>query len=151
MRISEALRGVALLGVETSPFIYFVEQHPVYVGRMRDVFRRVDEGNPRIVTSVITLTEILVLPIETGNQAYEQAYREMLLNIETIRLERVSVAIAEQAARLRARYNLRTPDALHIATAITAGCDAFLTNDRALRRADVIRVLVLDELEADTA
>lgn len=151
MRISEALRGVALLGVETSPFIYFVEQHPVYVGRMRDVFRRVDEGNPRIVTSVITLTEILVLPIETGNQAYEQAYREMLLNTETIRLERVSVAIAEQAARLRARYNLRTPDALHIATAITAGCDAFLTNDRALRRADVIRVLVLDELEADTA
>lgn len=150
MRISEALRGVALLGVETSPFIYFVEQHPVYVGRMRDVFRRVDEGNPRIVTSVITLTEILVLPIETGNQAYEQAYREMLLNTETIRLERVSVAIAEQAARLRARYNLRTPDALHIATAITAGCDAFLTNDRALRRADVIRVLVLDELEVDT-
>jgi len=117
---------------------------------MRDIFRRVDEGNPQIVTSVITLTEILVLPIETGNQAYELAYREMLLNTESIRLERVSVAIAEQAAHLRARYNLRTPDALHIATAITAGCDAFLTNDRALRRADVIRVLVLDELEADT-
>jgi len=54
--------------------------------------------------------------------------------------------IAERAADLRARYNLRTPDAIHIATAIVAGCDAFLTNDLALRRVTELRVLTLSTL-----
>jgi predicted nucleic acid-binding protein len=61
------------------------------------------------------------------------------------------VEIADLAAALRARYNLRTPDALYIATAIVTRCDAFLTNDKRLRQANEIRVLTLDELEVDTA
>jgi predicted nucleic acid-binding protein len=51
------------------------------------------------------------------------------------------------AAELRARYNLRTPDALHIACAIDTGCDAFLTNDTGIKRVNEIRILVLDDLE----
>jgi predicted nucleic acid-binding protein len=50
---------------------------------------------------------------------------------------------------LRARYNLRTPDALHVATRIDATCDAFLTNDAGIKRVIEIAVLVLDELELD--
>jgi len=72
----------------------------------------------------------------------------MLLNTSPITPWPVSVTIAEQAARLRAQYRLRTPDAIHIATAMIAGCDAFLTNDRDLKRVQAIRVLILDELEA---
>ncbi len=59
----------------------------------------------------------------------------------------ISVAAAERAAALRARYHLRLPDALQIAVALEAGCEAFLTNDRALKRVAELRVLVLDELE----
>jgi predicted nucleic acid-binding protein len=55
--------------------------------------------------------------------------------------------IAEQAASLRARYGLRTPDALQIATALAADCGAFVTNDARLQRVTELRVLVLDELE----
>ena len=58
----------------------------------------------------------------------------------------VSVEIAEEAARLRATYNLKTPDALMIATALSVGCQAFLTNDEALRRVGEVRVLILKEL-----
>lgn len=60
--------------------------------------------------------------------------------------EREGVPLAEQAADLRARYNLRTPDAVQIATAIDTGCDAFLTNDIALKRVTEICVIVLSEL-----
>jgi predicted nucleic acid-binding protein len=54
--------------------------------------------------------------------------------------------IAERAADLRARYNLRTPDALQLVTALEAGCAAFLTNDLALRRVTDLRVLALSAL-----
>jgi predicted nucleic acid-binding protein len=45
------------------------------------------------------------------------------------------------------RYNLQLPDALQIATAISSGCDAFLTNDAALQRVIELRILVVSELE----
>ena len=61
----------------------------------------------------------------------------------------VTSRIAESAADLRARYNLRTPDALHVAAGIDARCDAFLTNDTGIKRVTEIAVLVLDELELD--
>jgi predicted nucleic acid-binding protein len=57
--------------------------------------------------------------------------------------------MAESAADLWARYNLRTPDALHVATAIDARCDVLLTNDAEIKRIREIVVLVLDELELD--
>lgn len=59
----------------------------------------------------------------------------------------VSAAIAQSAAALRVRYRLRTPDALQIATALEAGCQALLCNDTELRRISELRVLVLDDLE----
>jgi len=49
-------------------------------------------------------------------------------------------------AELRARHNLRTPDALQIAAALVTGCQAFLTNDGSLKRVTDLSVLVLDEL-----
>jgi predicted nucleic acid-binding protein len=147
MKISDALNGVSSLGIETAPFIYFVEKNPIYVDRMRAVFQRVNSGTPQVITSVITLTEVLVMPIETGHTRYEQEYRDMLLNTDHITTLPVSVPIANRAAHLRARYRLRTPDALHIATAIISGCDAFLTNDLDLTRVQEVRVLALDELE----
>jgi predicted nucleic acid-binding protein len=54
---------------------------------------------------------------------------------------------AERAADLRARYGLKTPDALQIGCALESGCDAFLCNDLALKRVTELRVLALDELE----
>lgn len=57
-----------------------------------------------------------------------------------------ALRIANQAARLRASYNLRLPDALQVATAVYAGCDAFLTNDRQLQRVQELQVIVLEEI-----
>jgi predicted nucleic acid-binding protein len=48
---------------------------------------------------------------------------------------------------LRARYNLRTPDALQISAALETSCQAFLTNDTQLKRVTELRMLILDELE----
>ena len=74
-------------------------------------------------------------------------YRDILVNSDAHTLVSITVPIAESAADLRVRFNLRTPDALHVATAISAGCDAMLTNDAQLKRVQELPILVLDELE----
>ena len=71
----------------------------------------------------------------------------MLRSTRRVRLVSVDETVAGRAADLRARYNLRTPDALHIATALVAGCDAVLTNDLRLKRVVEVRVLALDDHE----
>jgi predicted nucleic acid-binding protein len=111
------------------------------------IFRRVAEGKIQAITSVVTLTEVLSMPIEKQQVEYEKEYREMLLNTEHIELLTINVAIAEGSARLRVKYHLRTPDAMQIASAIESGCDAFLTNDHDLRQVTEIKILWLDDLE----
>jgi predicted nucleic acid-binding protein len=54
--------------------------------------------------------------------------------------------VSETAADLRARYNLLTPGAIRVATALRAGREAFLTNDRRVSRVTELRVLAHDEL-----
>lgn len=103
-----------------------------------------------MISSVITLTEVLAQPLKLGNAGLTQKYRDILLNSTDFRLLSITTPIAESAASIRARYSLRTPDALHIATALESGCQAFLTNDKDVKRVAELAVLVLDELEAST-
>ncbi|HTG15538.1 MAG TPA: PIN domain-containing protein [Blastocatellia bacterium] len=70
-----------------------------------------------------------------------------LINAANFQTLPIDIKTATSAADLRARYNLRTPDALRVATALAAGCDAFLTNDSDMQRVSELRVLVLDQLE----
>jgi predicted nucleic acid-binding protein len=149
VKIADALSGVATLYIETTPLIYYVEENPTYIDRMEAIIGRVEDTPLRAVSSVITLAEVLYQPIQQGRTDLENAYQDILITSGAFQLWWVNVPIAERAARLRVAYRLRTPDALHIATAIIAGCDAFLTNDKGLRRVTEIPVLVLDELEMD--
>jgi predicted nucleic acid-binding protein len=149
MNISVALRGVQRLYIETAPLIYFVEANLVYVARMDAIIEAVERNSIAAMSSVITLTEVLSQPIKLGNTRIELEYRNVLLHSNGFELLPTTTHIAELAANLRARYNLRTPDALHIATAIDSGCDAFLTNDTTLQRVTEVRVLLLDALELD--
>ena len=95
------------------------------------------------------MTEVLTRPVKLDNARLEREYRDILLHSGGFRLLTITARIAESAAALRARYNLRTPDALHVAAAIDVRCDAFLTNDTGIKRVTEIAVLVLDELELD--
>jgi predicted nucleic acid-binding protein len=108
------------------------------------------ESRPiRVISSAITLTEVLFYPIQLGRTDLENAYRDILSNTGVFQLWPVTTSIAERAARLRVEHNLRTPDALHLATAVLTGCEAFLTNDQRLKRVGDINVLTLDDLSTD--
>jgi predicted nucleic acid-binding protein len=147
IRLDEALQNITLLGFDTAPLIYFVERHPAYLNVMRAVLQRVESGIITGYSSVVTLTEVLTLPICIGNLTVAEEYREGLLHSRHFILVSTDATVAEQAADLRARYTLRTPDALQIAAALHGGCQAFLTNDTTLKRVTGLQVLALDELE----
>ncbi len=146
-KVDEVLVGVTSLGFDTAPLIYFVERHPAYVDIVREFVQRVDSGAVLGCSSVVTLSEVLTQPKQKGNTTVEQEYRDLLLHSRNFKLLPIDPAIAERAADLRARYRFRTPDALQIAAALTAGCQAFLTNDPLLKRTRELRVLVLDDLK----
>ena len=148
MKLDDALKGIQLLYVETPPIIYYVESHPTYVDRMGFIIDYLEQSQSlRAISSVITLAEVLMHPIKENKQTLVKEYQDILLNSAEFSLMPVTVSVAQSAARFRAQYNLRTPDALHVATAIDAGCDAFLTNDLGLKRVNELTILVLDELE----
>lgn len=135
-----------VVGLDTAPLIYFMEQNPNYLEMMRVFFRAFDRGDFRMVTSTVTLVEVLVHPLRQGNTILAQEYREILLNQESLTVVELTPDIAETAAQLRASYNLRSPDAIQMATAICEGASFFLTNDARLPSLPGLTVLVLEKL-----
>ena len=73
-------------------------------------------------------------------------YRTLLINSHNLELHPINSGVAVLAAELRARYNLRTPDALQVSVAVQAGCQGFLTDDNGIKRVTELRVVLLDEL-----
>lgn len=144
--LDAALEHVDRLGVDSAPIIYFIEQHSRYIELLDAVFERIDSGVFVGVSSVITLTEVLTLPIKQGDTRLENSYVELLLHAANFTTAPIEPAIAIRAAALRARYGIRTPDAVQLACAIEHGCQAFLTNDRGLRSVSEIQVIVLEDL-----
>ena len=148
MTIQTELISVQRLYVDSAPLIYFVEEHPAYLEKMREIVRIIDQTSLVAYSSVLTLTEVMVMPLKQRNPRLVQAYREILLASDDYELVVVSPEIADKAADIRARYGLGTPDSLHVASAVTTGCDAMLTNDRDMKRIKEFSILMLDELES---
>ena len=93
----------------------------------------------------MTLIELLIKPMRAQEHALARRYREILLQQPHLRMVEIGQAIAEEAARIRAKHDFKTPDAIQLATALLQGADAFLTNDRALRSFPGIPVVVLND------
>lgn len=140
-----------VVALDTAPLVYYVEEHPQYLPIVEPLFNALDDGMLRAVASTIALLEVLVVPLRNGDAETAQAYRDILLNSDAMTLMPVSPEVAERAAQLRARYTVRTPDALHLATALHAGATHFITNDTRLPALTNLQVITLDSLAADVA
>lgn len=130
-----------VLAVDTAPIIYWLEGHPRLADRFAPVFEAAESGTVHIVISTVTLAEVLAGPLRTGDELLTAQYREALTCSEGWQVLPLDVELAVEAARIRAVYKLRLPDAIQVATAIRAGAEAFVTHDRALRRVRGLRVV----------
>lgn len=144
MGLVDELKGLRVC-IDTAPIIYFIEKHDRYLHVLRPLFVEIDAGNIEAITSTVTLLEVLVQPLRSKNEGLANRYRNILLYSEGLTTFEVLHEVSEMASQLRARYSIKTPDAIQIAVGILYGANRFLTNDPALKKVSDISVLVLDE------
>ena len=124
--------GPGPLAIDTAIFIYFIEKNPRFLPLIDPLFREADDGTRELVTSALTLLEVLVVPLRARNRSLADRYEALLTRSRGIRLVDMTRDQLRAAAQLRATTGFKTPDALQVAAAIGAGCRTFLTNDRRL-------------------
>lgn len=134
------------VGLDTAPLIYYIEENPAFLPIVDPFFDAMIRGEFEVVTSTMTITEVLVHPIQQNNATLTATYRDILQNADHLRTVPFTADIAETAARLRADHKIRTPDAIQAATAIAMKADFFLTNDFKLSAIPNLTVLVLENL-----
>lgn len=113
-----------------------------------------ERGDITVVTSELTLAEVLVKPLAQQDSALAAAYQAVLSTSETLEVVAIDRAAMVAAAERRARkLSLRLPDALHLAAAAGAACAFFVTADKSLDDAADLRIVEfgpfsLDDIEA---
>lgn len=138
--------GAGPIAVDTALFIYLIEEHPRFLAPVRALFAQADAGELAIVTSALTLLEVLVVAWRAGDHALAARYDALLTRSRGVRMVDLTRDQWRTAARLRAQYGtLRTPEALQLAAAIGTRCTWFITNDRRMPTPDGVRVLQLSE------
>jgi|SRR5690349_460735 len=124
--------GAGPIAVDTPVFIYFIEAHPKFQPLITPLFQAADKRDRQLVTSALTLLEVLVLPYRLRNLQLAAEYEAILTRAQGLTVVRIDHEQLRTAAEIRATTRIKTPDALQLAAALKNGCKSFLTNDRKL-------------------
>jgi len=147
LTVSETLQGVESLFIDTAPLIYYLEAHRKFGPLIKEIIDQTHTQNITIYSSVITITEVLPKPIQTGNQKLLKKFLDFIVHGTEVILITISADIAQTAGELRGKHGfLRTMDALQISAASVYETDIFLTNDLQLKRVPEVEVVVLKDL-----
>lgn len=130
-----------VLVVDSAPIIYWLEGHARFAERFAEIFQAAEAGDAAIVISTVTLAEVLAGPIASNDELRTAQYREALTRGLGWQVASLDAETAVEAARIRAAYRLRLPDAIQVATAIRVGAAALVTHDKALAQVRGLRVL----------
>jgi len=102
------------VAVDTALFIYFIEENPTFLPLILPLFREADQGKRDLVTSALTLLEVLVVPYRAGNRLLAERYEALLTRSRGIRLVELTREQLRAAAQLRAATGVQ--DARRAAT-----------------------------------
>ena len=128
--------------LDANVFVYALEGEPALRALALSVLDAVDTGEVVACTGEITLAEVLVAPYRQGNAGLAAAYETLLGPRSPVDVFPTTAQTWRDAARLRSQTALRLPDAVHLATALQAGADVFLTHDHRLVRVETDRISV---------
>lgn len=135
--------------IDTAPFIYFIEKNennPQYYDKVRNFFYYCYNNDVDLVSSVITVEEYMVFPYKIHSREYIDLFEKLVTALKA-EIYIIDERAAKKAAQIRAEYKgFKAMDALQLATAVIAGCDMFLTNDKQLRQFKEIKCVTVDEL-----
>ncbi len=144
-KLRRAIEKHKTVGLDTAPFIYFIEDVAPYADLLEPAFGLLEHQALRAVTSTITLAEILTKPLSEKQFGLVDEIKFTLKAFAALSMVAIDEKLAEAAALIRARHGFRLPDALQIATAIEGEATLFITNDSRLKKIDAIEVLILSD------
>ena len=131
--------------IDTSIWIYHFEQHPKFAEPAGRLIGNLEDGKFRGIASELTLLELTGRPLQLGRQDVADDYEILLGYFPNLEFEPITRVILLDAAGLRARYRLRTPDAILLATGLRAGATLAVTNDEAWRAVPIIETAILSD------
>jgi predicted nucleic acid-binding protein len=131
--------------VDSNCIIYGVEKVKPYDAMLNPLWQASASGSISVISSQIVLAEVLVKPYRQKNAQLEEQFREFLMNSAEFCTIPIYLHVIERSAKIRAEFGLRTPDAIHAATALDAGAALFVTNDPVFCRVSRLPVAVLSE------
>ncbi len=142
LKFRRAIEKHRIVGFDTAPLIYFIEDVEPYADLLEPVFELLGSQRLHAVTSTITLADILTKPLADKKFGLVDEIKFALKSFSTLTMFAVDEKLAEAAALVRARHGIRLPDALQVAAAIQGGATLFITNDKRLKKIDAFEVLV---------
>ena len=145
-RLRDFLKNHPVIALDSSIFIYHLEDHPRYAPLTEMVFSALEKGTNKGITSYLTLLEILTKPKAEGLFQEARDYEYYLSTFPNLTFYEMGLEVARKASDLRAVERMKAPDAIQLATAILYGANAFLTNDRIFERVKDINIFILDKL-----
>ena len=130
---------------DTNLFIYLIEDFRDLSERVTALRRRMLERGDELYTSALTLGEILIKPMEAGNESLARRYESVLLQgAEIIPFD---VEPARLYASIRKDRTIRPPDAIQLACAAHARVDLFITNDERLSTKSILNIQFVSSLQ----
>ena len=145
MGIADFLKQYHSVAVDTNVFIAVFAQEPLGKNVLPLIDATANQGTHSMITSVLVFSECAVGPYKEGNWPMLDQVK-LMFQMPGLTVCPLDETIAEEAARLRAVYNLKMPDAIVAATAIVREAEVLLTNDRRFQVMKEIPVVLLDEL-----
>ena len=133
--------------VDANAIIYSVERVEPYRSLLDPMWEEARGGRFTLASSELIVLETLIKPLREGNAHLKMLFRSIFAAAE-MELVPATLAVWEDAARIRAETGLATPDALHAATALRTGCTLFITNDTDFHRVQGLPTVILDDMRS---
>lgn len=138
------LSQVNKIGLDVNIILYYLHQDKSF-GKQSLRLLTTTKNKTKVISTLV-YTEAFVYVFAEDNQILMKEQLKALESIPRLQIIAPSRQICLTASQLRAAYRLKTPDAIHIATAIDSGCDVFITNDDHLKKVAEIKILTLRDL-----
>ncbi len=135
-----------VVGVDTMLFIYLFENNKKYFLIVKELFYLLEKEKITVVTSIISPIEIISTPSIEEYPEKQRLYLSFFKKMKNLRIKEIDWELVEKVGYFRRKYNLRTPDAIQLTTAIESQAKIFMTNDIKFKKVTEIPVLILDEV-----
>jgi len=131
-----------LIYLDSCIVIYLIEQTPGFGPRAANRIAAALAAGDKLLVSDLTRLECRAKPLAAGDAALLGDYDRFFTSVVEPAVL-LTTAVCDRATLIRGQYRFKTPDSLHLAAAVEAGCQVFLTNDTRLSRFPGLTVEVL--------